>query len=210
MGVMERRERERQARKGAVLEAARQLLLEKGFRGTTTREVAKRCELSEATLFFYFKNKDEILVSLLFESINFWAEGLDKLEKSRVSADKLLDKIWQFHEEVNNKHPEYYVVSAYLSQPNALVGVSDEIKEQIVHLSGENFQRLAKLLERATGHSDGYHLADTLWSMFLGLMILRDSRINLGHEEVRTAKRNRAAVFETLKRGLLASNGDEQ
>jgi AcrR family transcriptional regulator len=209
MGVVERRERERQARKGAVLEAARQLLLEKGFRGTTTREVAKRCELSEATLFFYFKNKDEILVSLLFESINFWAEGLDKLEKSRVSADKLLDKIWQFHEEVNNKHPEYYVVSAYLAQPNALVGVSDEIKEQIVHLSGENFQRLAHLLERATGHSDGYHLADTLWSMFLGLMILRDSRINLGHEEVRTAKRNRAAVFETLKRGLLAPNGEK-
>jgi AcrR family transcriptional regulator len=207
---MERRERERQARKGAVLEAARQLLLEKGFRGTTTREVAKRCELSEATLFFYFKNKDEILVSLLFESISFWADGLDKLEKSRVSAHKLLDKIWQFHEEVNNKHPEYYVVSAYLAQPNALVGVSDEIKEQIVHLSGENFQRLAHLLERATGHSDGYHLADTLWSMFLGLMILRDSRINLGHEEVRTGKRNRAAVFETLKRGLLASNGDEQ
>ena len=209
MGVMERRERERQARKGAVLEAARQLLLEKGFRGTTTREVAKRCELSEATLFFYFKNKDEILVSLLFESISFWADGLDKLEKSRVSADKLLDKIWQFHEEVNNKHPEYYVVSAYLAQPNAMVGVSDEIKEQIVHLSGENFQRLAHLLERATGHSDGYHLADTLWSMFLGLMILRDSRINLGHEEVRTGKRNRAAVFETLKRGLLASSGEK-
>jgi hypothetical protein len=45
--------------------------------------------------------------------------------------------------------------------------------------------------------------------MFLGLMILRDSRINLGHEEVRTAKRNRAAVFETLKRGLLAPNGEK-
>jgi AcrR family transcriptional regulator len=65
MGVAERRERERQARKGAVLEAARHLLLEKGFRGTTTKEVARRCELSEATIFFYFKNKDEILLSLL-------------------------------------------------------------------------------------------------------------------------------------------------
>ena len=55
MGVGERRERERQARKGVVLEAARQLVLEKGFRGTTTKEVAKRCELSEATLFFILK-----------------------------------------------------------------------------------------------------------------------------------------------------------
>jgi len=209
MGVAERRERERQARKGAVLEAARHLLLEKGFRGTTTKEVAKRCELSEATLFFYFKNKDEILLSLLFESISFWADGLEKMEKSRLGASKLLDRIWQFHEEVNDRHPEYYVVSAYLAQPNALVGVSDEIKEEIVHLSGENFQRLAKLLERATGHDDGYHLADTLWSMFLGLMILRDSRINLGHEEVRTARRDRAAVFETLKRGLLPVGGTQ-
>jgi hypothetical protein len=131
------------------------------------------------------------------------------LEKSRLGASKLLDTIWQFHEEVNDKHPEYYVVSAYLAQPNALVGVSEEIKEEIVHLSGENFQRLAALLERATGHRDGSHLADTLWSMFLGLMILRDSRINLGHEEVRTAKRDRAAVFETLKRGLLAADGNK-
>jgi AcrR family transcriptional regulator len=209
MGVAERRERERQARKEAVLEAARHLLLEKGFRGTTTKEVAKRCELSEATLFFYFKNKDEILLSLLFESIRFWAEGLERLEKSRLGASKLLDAIWQFHEAVNDKHPEYYVVSAYLAQPNALVGVSDDIKEEIVHLSGENFQRLAALLERATGHRDGGQLADTLWSMFLGLMILRDSRINLGHAEVRTAKRDRAAVFETLKRGLLAAGGEK-
>ncbi len=66
MGVAERRERERQARKDAVLDAARNLLLEKGFRGTTTKEIAQLCELSEATLFFYFKNKDEILLSLLF------------------------------------------------------------------------------------------------------------------------------------------------
>lgn len=210
MGVAERRERERQARKGAVLEAARHLLLEKGFRGTTTKEVAKRCELSEATLFFYFKNKDEILVSLLFESIHFWADAWKKLEKSRLVGNKLLDKIWQFHEEVNDNHPEYYVISAYLAQPNALLGVSAEIKEEIVHLSGENFQRMAALLERATGQPDGYRLGDALWSMFLGLMILRDSRINLGHEEVRTSKRDRAAVFETFKRGLLASNEEKQ
>jgi hypothetical protein len=85
--------------------------------------------------------------------------------------------------------------------------VSEEVKEEIVHLSGENFQRLADLLEQATGHNDGHHLADTLWSTFLGLMILRDFRINLGHEEVRTTKRDRAAVFETLKQGLLASGG---
>ena len=203
MGVVERRERERQARKETVLDAARQLLLEKGFRGTTTKEIAQLCELSEATLFFYFNNKDEILLSLLFESIEFWSQGLRRLATSKLSAEKRLDQIWRFHEKVNAEHPEYYVISAYLAQPNALQGVSPEIKEEITCLSGENFQRLADLLETVTGKEDGRHLADTLWATFLGLMILRESRINLGHETVRTGSRDRKASFEIIKQGFL-------
>ncbi|MDP6376183.1 MAG: helix-turn-helix domain-containing protein [Pseudomonadales bacterium] len=204
MGVAERRERERQARKEAVLDAARRLLLEKGFRGTTTKEIAELCELSEATLFFYFKNKDEILLSLLFESIRFWADGFQRLERSRQSTGKRLEQIWRFHEKVNDEHPEYYVVSAYLAQPNTLQGVSPEIKEQITESSGANFQRLAKLLEDITGRSDGQHMADTLWSTFLGLMILRGSRVNLGHEDIRTGLKDRTAAFQFLKRGFLS------
>jgi AcrR family transcriptional regulator len=208
MGVVERRERERQARKEAVLDAARRLLLEKGFRGATTKEIAELCELSEATLFFYFKNKDEILLSLLFESIGFWADGLKKLEDSRLTAEKRLDQIWRFHEKVNDQHPEYYVISAYLSQPNVLLGVSPEIREEVTKRSGENFRRLASLLEAVTGLPDGRHLADTLWSTFQGLMILRGSRINLGHEDIRTGSKDRAAAFEILKHGFLSTIND--
>ncbi len=202
MGVQERREREREARRGAVLDAAREILLEKGLKGTTTKGIAERCELSEATLFFYFNNKDEILVSLLFESIRFWSEGFEKIERSSASADKKLDQIWRFHEKVNEEHPEYYVVSAYLAQPNVLEGVSEEIKERIVQQSGENFQRLAALLEETTGQTDGRHMADTMWATFLGLMILRDSRINLGHGDVRSRKKDRDTAFEWLKNGI--------
>lgn len=202
MGVQERREREREARKGAVLDAARKMLLEKGFKGTTTRGIAERCELSEATLFFYFNNKDEILVSLLFESIVFWAKGLEKIKKSSASADKKLDQIWRFHEKVNEEHPEYYLISSYLAQPNSLDGVAQEITEKIVQQSGENFQRLAKLLEETTGQPDGRHMADTMWATFLGLMVLRESRINLGHGDVRSAKKDRATAFEWLKNGF--------
>lgn len=203
MGVVERRERERQARKNTVLDAARRLLLEKGFRGTTTKEIALQCELSEATLFFYFKNKDEILLSLLFESIQFWEAGLEKLAQSRLEPEKRLDQIWRFHEKVNDEHPEYYVISAYLAQPNALQGVSEAVKEEISIRSGRNFQRLAGLLEDVTGQPDGRYLADTLWSAFLGLMVLRDSRVNLGHEEVRSGPKDRARAFDILKRGLI-------
>ena len=203
MGVQERREREREARKDAVLDAAREILLEKGFRGTTTKASAARCELSEATLFFYFNNKDEILASLLFESIGFWGEGLDKIARSSIDSEKKLNQIWRFHEKVNDEHPEYYLISAYLAQPNSLDGVSKEIKGRIVQQSGDNFQRLANLLEETTGHDDGRHMADTMWATFLGLMLLRESRVNLGHGDVRNTKLDRKTAFDWLKYGFL-------
>ncbi len=203
MGVRERREREREARKGAVLDAAREILLEKGFRGTTTKGIAALCELSEASLFFYFNNKDEILASLLFESIGFWKEGLDKIARSSVGSEKKLDQIWRFHEKVNDEHPEYYLLSAYLAQPNALDGVSEEVKRRIVQQSGDNFQRLANRLEETTGHDDGRHMADTMWATFLGLMVLRESRANLGHRDVRNTKLDRKTAFYWLKYGFL-------
>ena len=70
MAVADRRKRERAARREAILKAACGVLISRGVRGTTTKEIAEHCELSEATLFFYFQSKDEILLSLIFESID--------------------------------------------------------------------------------------------------------------------------------------------
>jgi AcrR family transcriptional regulator len=202
MGVAERRERERKARKGTLLQAARTVLLEKGVRGTTTKEIADRCELSEATLFFYYKNKDEILLSLIFESIEFWTKGLDRLGNRDLPSEKMLDEIWRFHERVYKEHPEYYIISAYLAQPNVLAGISADVKDAIARRSGENFRRLANLLERTTGESPGRVLADAMWSMFLGLTITSAARTNLGHADAHAGPGDRAKVFEVLKFGL--------
>lgn len=204
MGVSERRERERQARREAVLTAARSVLLERGMRSTTTKEIAERCELSEATLFFYFKNKDEILLSLIFESIDFWKEGLDRLKDSDLAAEPLLDAVWQFHEKVYVEHPAYFVISAYFAQPQMLENISDEVKDQIALRSGENFRRLASLLERVSTVAPGRILADTIWSAFLGLTISNTSRVNLGYGKTEAGTKIRAEVLEVLKSGLLA------
>ena len=69
-----------------MLDAARQLVRERGFNGTTTKLIAERCELSEATLFWYFQSKDEIFTSLLFEGIDFMARGLAAVGQSGAPA----------------------------------------------------------------------------------------------------------------------------
>ncbi len=69
MGIVERKEREKAERRRSILEAARELIQEKTFEEITMEDLAKRLELSRATLYLYFRNKSEIYTTLLIEGM---------------------------------------------------------------------------------------------------------------------------------------------
>lgn len=180
MGVKERREREREARRRAVLDATRELVREQGFNSTTTRKIAERCELSEATLFFYFRSKDEIFTSLLFEGVEFMARGLEEIVSAGGPAERTLKRLWDFFAELRDAHPEYYHVFGYLAHPQSTAAVDDEIRSEIARRSGDDFRMLGDYLASVVGDDAGRVAADLLWGSFVGLTVLRDSRANLG------------------------------
>lgn len=180
MGIQERREREREARRRALLEATRSLVRERGFNGATTKQIAERCELSEATLFWYFRSKDEILVSLLFEGIEFMMRGIGEIRTSDDSSHAKLSRLWAFFSEVRTEHPEYFQLFAYLAHPQSTLSVTDEVKAEIARRSGDNFRLVAELLQETLGVDHARPIADLIWGSFVGLIILRDSRLNLG------------------------------
>lgn len=202
MGVQERREREREARKSAVLDAARGLFLERGFTGTTTKQIAEECELSEATVFFYFRSKNEIFTSLLFEGIEFWARGLDEIAAEDLPPREKLARVWKFFGQVYTEHPEYSQLTAFLARPMATADVSEEVRDEIIRRSGGNFRQLAAILEDALGDGRGRITADLLWSTYMGLTLLKESRVNLG-SPIHPTMKDMDRVFEILSKGLL-------
>ncbi|MEI6899671.1 MAG: helix-turn-helix domain-containing protein, partial [Bacteroidota bacterium] len=64
MGITERKTKERQELKDLILSAAKSLFIEKGIDETSIRNIAERIEYSPATIYLYFKDKDEILHEL--------------------------------------------------------------------------------------------------------------------------------------------------
>lgn len=211
MGIQERREREREARRKAVLDAARGLLLERGFVGTTTKQIAESCELSEATLFWYFNSKDEIFTSLLFEGIDFMAAGIDEIRELDAPPKKKLERLWKFFAGVRAEHPEYIHVFNYLAHPQSTASVSDELREEIAKRSGDNFRKFADLLRETIGVRNPRLVADLLWGTFTGLMGLRDSRENLGTKP-HPYERELSEAFTLLLSGIAPdqSNGGDQ
>lgn len=82
---LSRRERERQARRQAILRAARAIFAERGFDQATLDEVAARAEFGKGTLYNYFDGgKDGILLAI-FEEV---FDALDAIVEEHVDGDK--------------------------------------------------------------------------------------------------------------------------
>lgn len=65
MGTIERKERERAELKELILLKAKEILLKFGHEGLSIRKIATEIEYSPATIYLYFKDKDDILHELM-------------------------------------------------------------------------------------------------------------------------------------------------
>lgn len=76
MGVAERREREREHLRSQIVEAARDLLSEQGLDGLSMRAIAERIEYSPATIYLYFKDKDELIGEVVQTGFDVLGESI--------------------------------------------------------------------------------------------------------------------------------------
>jgi len=67
---MSRKEREFQARRQEILEAATRLFAKQGYHGTSMSEIAREAEFSTGSLYNFFRNKEELYFKLLEEKIS--------------------------------------------------------------------------------------------------------------------------------------------
>jgi AcrR family transcriptional regulator len=87
MGIAERREREREALRTQILEAARDILCEEGLHALSMRAIAERIEYSPATLYLYFRDKDELIREVVREGFTrlheYFQQGIRAGEDGR-------------------------------------------------------------------------------------------------------------------------------
>jgi AcrR family transcriptional regulator len=78
-------------RRAAIIKAVRRVFAEKGFHGTTTRELADAAEVSEALLFKHFPNKEALFLAMQLSCCNEQDMGrFERLHALEPSASTLV------------------------------------------------------------------------------------------------------------------------
>ncbi|WP_376795178.1 TetR/AcrR family transcriptional regulator [Thermogemmatispora sp.] len=100
MGSRERREREREAMRQAILEAALTIAAQEGWQAVTVRRVADRIEYSPSALYKYFEDKEAILATLLVQGFSHLLEDLRQAASRQDDPEERLLQIaiayWRF------------------------------------------------------------------------------------------------------------------
>lgn len=71
------------ARRAAVLEAARRLFSQQGFKGSSLAAIAQEAGLTDAGLLYHFPTKNDLLLAVIAEGDREQDEALDKVRDAR-------------------------------------------------------------------------------------------------------------------------------
>lgn len=83
---MSRKEKEKQALQQKIFNAATQIVTEEGYEKLSIRKIATKIEYSPTTIYNYFKNKDEILMSIAYDIYREVVENVKQVIKDNQQA----------------------------------------------------------------------------------------------------------------------------
>lgn len=109
MGIRERQERDREAVRRSILDAARELFVSEGYQNVSIRKIAERIEYSPAAIYGYFPSKDDIFFALAEEGFHLLHRPLEPADPSESPLDVVRRMLWHFYE-FSVEQPQYFAL----------------------------------------------------------------------------------------------------
>jgi AcrR family transcriptional regulator len=188
MGISERKEREREQRRSAIVDAAEKVFFGKGVDTATMDEIADEAELSKGTLYLYFKSKTELYLAVCEKGMHLMLGQFHTAYNVPASGREKLRNIGLTYFNFAVTQPDYFKASSYFE----LTDMDHDAKDSEIAISchdlGESLFGYTLDAIR-DGMNDGSihekhnpnELAVMMWSSMRGVIQLYNMR-HRGHE----------------------------
>jgi AcrR family transcriptional regulator len=205
MGVKERRELEKEQRRGLILDAARSLLLTIGMNEISVNKIAKEAELGVGTIYFYYKSKEEIFAELQIEGLEILHKIINKISTEKNSLSKMLMEIGEAYYKFSEDEKDYYDIINYFISSSDVV-FSPVIKAGIDSTGNKTLMVIEKVIIRGIKEKEFKHVnekefAIMFWGMLHGLVQFKkiEKTILLGHNHKEVFTNSLKYLVNSLK-----------
>ncbi len=102
-----------------ILEVSKEILIEDGFSKMSMRKIAKQADITATSIYLHFKNKDDLLLALIEESIENLKKALMDVIDPSKDLIRQLEDLAETYIDYALKHPEEYQV-IYMVRPEEM------------------------------------------------------------------------------------------
>lgn len=180
MGIQERKEREREARREEIIAAAEKVFFQKGLAQATMDEIAAMAELSKGTLYLYYRSKEDLYLAVSMKGTDLLLEHFRTVADSDEHVIKqlmgLLDEYYKFFQ----NHKNYFRMYYFLENPDVHSQVSPEMLDACTRSDQRLWQVVTGVIRKAIDQGmlhaglDPMEVAVIMWSNSHGFMRLID------------------------------------
>lgn len=177
MPTKSRKEREKEQRRKEIIDAAEKLFFGRGYDNVSMNDIANKVELSKATLYLYFENKEELFFAIVLRGTNILNSMIrEAVKKVQIGIEKVAAFRKAYHE-FTRDYPDYIRIYNYFQSERFDMGniVNREYAEEL-----SRDVRLYSII-----HNTDFQLLPPVSEYAREIMELRKERFNIMRDSLK-------------------------
>jgi AcrR family transcriptional regulator len=178
MGLLERREKEKDNRRMLILKSARTLFFAKGFKNVTVDKIAKYSELGKGSIYLYFNSKEEIYAQILLQDIDkFHQQAFSLFKKKKTVSDSLFE-FSSFYADFFLNDPELFRILMTFMLHTDQMNLSEKQNKNIIGTMRKTIDMIGNIFQfgidskELPSNTDIKYNQFALWGMLNGIITL--------------------------------------
>lgn len=139
----------------SIIDAAIRVIAEYGYHNAQVSKIAREANVADGTIYLYFKNKDDVLISLFTDKMGSFIKNVEKKLKETPDVSAQLKRLIHMHFAHLAENRELAIVTQIeLRQSNP------DVRRGIGELLKQYFNLIDNLIERGTEAGIFYRTID--------------------------------------------------
>ena len=160
-----------------LLEVARKLFFKLGYHGTTVERVARAAGYSKRTVYLYFKNKDELFLTVGEEGLMLLREKLEALNTGELSVEEGIRGVLNVYLEFAREHPHYFRIIFQDATTEMLSRIPEDFRRRLEEHERACLGVVVAVAEKAISEGivtgiDPLEIAAAFWGTVTGIVLL--------------------------------------
>ena len=176
MTTVKQKERKRISR-SRILDGAVKLFAKEGYANCSTTRIAKEAGVSYGLLYYHFKNKDEILLSIIESGLERLKAGYDSDKLSGNALADIADFLDRYAIRFQNERDFWFVYSSITFDPKVSLESLKDLENEYSKLQNSFLIKLFEQLGIENPVAEAFFLDSSLYGLTMHTCKMKDDTV---------------------------------